>query len=527
MLMTAPKNMNQKKLDFLKKIPLYPLLFAAFTVLILAANNLGQIDLKVIWRPLGTVIGVAIILLLAAWVAFRNLQKAGLLTFCVLLFMLTYGRFFSFMKDRVIGNWVIGTHVTMLALWIFLLILAIFFLVFKLKSQDTLILIMNILTLFMVALQIATIISFQIRQAILEKNSLQTTPDTLLHPDPNQPLPDVYFIVLDKYGRHDALQAYFNYDNSAFIQGLEDLGFWVADCSRSNYAFTVMSLSSQLNMAYVDDLTDNPNLQTTTTLIQNNKVHQAFEEIGYETIAFDMGFKWGNMTESDLYFDSYPNNMSTWGMDPFEIMVLKSTVGILFFEENVDLGRQATLSNLERKAERTYLLLDMLPKIPELSGPKFIHAHFINPHPPYIFNPDGTINPNAEEIKEKVGYPTQLEFLEPRILAVLTEIIEKSPTPPIIILEGDHGFGKKYVTSNLLALYLPDNAETGLYDQITLVNVFPYIFNTYYGTEIPLLPDLSYTHTDDWYESTPLWEWNQACWQGGTPAEPGIPKDKE
>ncbi len=43
-----------------------------------------------------------------------------------------------------------------------------------------------------------------------------------------------------------------------------------------------------------------------------------------------------------------------------------------------------TLNDLEKKAERTRLILDLLPEIPQMPGPKFIHAHIINPHPPYV-----------------------------------------------------------------------------------------------------------------------------------------------
>ncbi len=507
---------------YLRTIPIYIILFPIFTVLALAANNLGQIDLNVIWRPLILSGTVCAVLYLLGWAVLQNPFKAGFLTFSLSFFALTYGHFFRIIQDRVIGSWVIGTHFYSLILWGLLTLLLIYFLVIKVRDPQPLTQIFNIIFLAITLLQFGKIGLYEIRAAVIARNEAAPREETFLDPDDDQPLPDVYFIILDKFGRSDALQAYFNYDNSDFIAGLEDLGFWVADCSRSNYAFTVMSLSSQLNMAYVEDLTNDPCLQTTTALIQKNKVHEAFNEIGYTTIAFDMGFKWGNMTHSDYYFDEYPQNITTWYLEPFEILYIRSTIGTFLFQKEVDIGLQAALSSLERKAERTRLILEVLPEIPLMDGPKFVHAHIITPHPPYLFNPDGTLNENAEDTPQRIGYPSQLDYLQPRILEIMAEIIEKSDTPPIIILEGDHAFGNKYVTSNLLALYLPGEGEEGLYDQMTLINVFPYIFNTYYGTEIPFKPDLSFTHTDDWYESTPLWEWNSACWEN-SPAQPGIP----
>jgi hypothetical protein len=153
----------------------------------------------------------------------------------------------------------------------------------------------------------------------------------------------------------------------------------------------------------------------------------------------------------------------------------------------------------------------VLPEIPQIPGPKYVHAHIINPHPPYVFNADGTLNPDAEDTPEREGYPAQLAYLEPRILDAVQKILDESEQPPIIIVEGDHGFGKKFVTSNLLALYLPDGGAQGLDEHMTLVNVFPTIFNTYFGTDIELLPDESYTHTREWYESVPIDEWNESC----------------
>jgi hypothetical protein len=498
----------------LSHFPLYALIFPAVTVLLLAANNLGQIHFSVVWRPLLLSLAFGPVIFLLCWLILRKPTRAGILAFLVSFFALTYGHFFDVMKDRVIGSWVIGTHLYMLILWGLFFGLAVYLLVIRLKSYQTLTQILNIVVLALLLFQVGQITVHEVRVDIANAQTEKDEFDiTLLQPENTYNMPDVYFILLDKYGRSDALKAYFDYDNSDFIQGLEDLGFWVADCSRSNYSFTVMSLASQFNMDYVEHLTDTPNLKTTSALIKNNLVHKAFEDIGYTTIAFDMGFSWGNMKSSDYYFDYYPQDVNTWYMDPFEILYLKSTLGILIFEDNSILGNQVTLSDLERKAQRTNLILDILPEIPQMPGHKLVHAHIISPHPPYVFNPDGTLNPDAEDIPEKEGYPDQLAYLEPRILEDVQQILATSKRPPIIIIEGDHAFDGKYIDSNLLALYLPDGGAEGLDEHMTLINVFPYIFNTYFGTHIQTLPNLTYTHTKDWYESVPIDEWNPACRQ--------------
>jgi hypothetical protein len=496
----------------LKKFPYYVFLFPALTVLILAVNNLGQIQISVITRPLIYSVLGALVVFLVSWLLIQDIQRAGLFSFCLVGFTLTYGHFYEVMDGRVIGEWVVGTHTTMLILWGLLFLISAYFMIFRLQNTANFTIILNLVMILMSLFQATHIFTYEVRVEILQHKTESELNQAFLQPEDPENLPDVYFIILDKYARSDALrESFYHYDNSEFIQALQDMGFWVVECSRSNYAFTVMSLSSQLNMAYVEDLTDEPSLKTTKALIQNNRVHDAFEEIGYTTVAFDMGFSWGNMKDFDYYFDETPDNIDTWSLDPFEVLYLRSTMGVLLFEAETDIGAQVSLSDVERKANRTQVILEVLPEIPKLPGPNFVHAHIVTPHPPFIFNADGSLNENPDEVDPIQGYREQLAFIEPRILEVLQEIIQNADQPPIIILEGDHGFGKKFVTSNLLAMYLPDGGAGGLSDHMTLVNVFPHIFNTYFGTNLEYLPDLSFTHTDDWYESVPLEEWNPAC----------------
>jgi len=63
--------------------------------------------------------------------------------------------------------------------------------------------------------------------------------------------PDVYFIVADGYSSNARLQRSHHYDNSRFTDALEEMGFFVAYDSKSNYGGTLHSMASVLNMRYV------------------------------------------------------------------------------------------------------------------------------------------------------------------------------------------------------------------------------------------------------------------------------------
>ena len=79
-----------------------------------------------------------------------------------------------------------------------------------------------------------------------------------------------------------------------------------------------------------------------------------------------------------------------------------------------------------------------------------------------------------------------------------------SETPPIIVLQADHGPGAFLDwnsaertclwerTAILNAYYLPGDGAERLYDTITPVNSFRVILDAYFGAELGLLEDVSY-----------------------------------
>jgi hypothetical protein len=73
-------------------------------------------------------------------------------------------------------------------------------------------------------------------------------------------------------------------------------------------------------------------------------------------------------------------------------------------------------------------------------------------------------------------------------------LISESDTPPIIVLQGDHGPWLQTKEKRLRifnAYYLPGNNDK-LYSKITPVNTFRLIFDTYFGGNYDMLPDVSY-----------------------------------
>ena len=83
-------------------------------------------------------------------------------------------------------------------------------------------------------------------------------------------------------------------------------------------------------------------------------------------------------------------------------------------------------------------------------------------------------------------------------------ILRNSLSPPIIVLQSDHGYGRGEAwkglgapaleerTSILNAYLVPDPCRDSLYPSITPVNSFRVLFDCAFSATLPLLPDLTY-----------------------------------
>jgi hypothetical protein len=98
-------------------------------------------------------------------------------------------------------------------------------------------------------------------------------------------------------------------------------------------------------------------------------------------------------------------------------------------------------------------------------------------------------------------------------------MIQDSTTPPIIIIQGDHGAinAPPNKRLNILnAYYFPGGAASGLYESISPVNTFRVLFNQYFGGQIKLLKDTSYfSDYSQPYEYTVVPNQRQNCSSGG------------
>ena len=497
----------------IKFLLFYPFFLALYPLLALLEFNLGEVGTQVLWRPLLIVVAAALIVMVPLYLLLRDWYRAAVITSILALLFFTYGHLYSYLKTVEIAGFVLGRHRQLLPLWIGLAGLGGWWAARRLRNPRALTPTLNLISLVLLVYPLFQIVSYTVRDYQIRQDVSKKLEQTVYSELPLGYAPDIYYIILDAYGRADTLQTIFGYDNSEFLNFLEAKGFYVASCAQSNYSHTVLSLSSSLNINYIDAFASGLDKSTDdrTQLIaagQYNSTRKILESMGYRTVSFRTNFPISQWKDAAYYLEP-----PSTGMNDFEVMFAQTTAGRAFMDM-IEQPAEKRFADWERR--RTLFLLEQLNKdVVDIPGPKFVFAHFIIPHRPYVFGENGEETTvefyQSGKMEYKIfleGYTNQVKFINKNIQDVVNHILENSATEPIIIIQGDHGpdfwsirtsdetFDDETwdVTSHrmriLSAYYFPDNSS-GLYPTISPVNTFRLIFNKYFGKNYDMLEDVS------------------------------------
>ena len=85
--------------------------------------------------------------------------------------------------------------------------------------------------------------------------------------------------------------------------------------------------------------------------------------------------------------------------------------------------------------------LDDMTRLVPTPGPKFVFLHILVPHPPYVFDRDGSYVTKAEERKRSLAenYTNQVQAANAMIRRLVDGIFAMPPSPPVVIVQGDEG----------------------------------------------------------------------------------------
>lgn len=330
--------------------------------------------------------------------------------------------------------------------------------------------------------------------------------------------PDIYYIILDGYSANKHLMRSWGYDNSDFTDALEERGFTVAYDSQANYAMTLPSLASSLNMRYLTEeerpLNDPTGVTYARKLIADSLVSQELLARGY-TYVFMMSGWSRPSTIADMNIEFYKNGPKVYDkgelkaddqfyQDSFWPLFTDTTLlrNMITYDDQPSIGAGKAGGPLEyRDPNRALMLWKEAPLIAKFPTATFTVIHIIKPHAPIRFDRDGNIiadPPRKPADKRQQMWFDQLHFVNEQTLHMIDEILASSDVEPIIIIQGDHGTNLGIPqTPDLHRTYFqimnayrfPNGGGKAIYPTISPVNSFRVLFNTYFGGDYDLLPD--------------------------------------
>jgi hypothetical protein len=491
-----------------KAFAIHPFILALWPALFVFAQNQEHLKLAQLWLPLSFLLGFTALAFLLFTLILKDGRRSGILL-SLFLFL-----FFSF--GQVMQLAAVPFKVLVIA-WIVIFVAGSAIAVLIKRGLDEITKILNVVASVFVAISLLNIAVNEYNWQRTQQAEIEFEPVEIIVDEPRQldTLPDIYCIILDGYARADILEELFDHDNSYFLESLREKGFYVADSSWSNYAQTTLSLASLLNIDYLDQVASQIGPETGDRgplgdLIENSAVIKFLKQNGYQIVSFPTGYSPTTLDDTDMQLQS------EWAPNEVQVGLLLATP-IPWLLIDSEFNPQIPHGN------RIMDALDHLADTAEVQSPHFVFVHILIPHPPFIFDADGTRLDSERPLTSNdgshffegggtkdeylTGYVAQLTFVNGKIGAIVDDLLSRSSRPTVIILQADHGSGLlldwddpentylKERFSILNAYLLPDGASGDLYERITPVNTFRVIFNRYFGTDLELLEDRSYFST--------------------------------
>lgn len=510
-----------------KKYPyVSPFLIALYTVLFLYSQNQPEYRLQVLIVPVVISLIFALAIFVISKFALKNWGKAAIVSSVFIFISLSYGRFLNEENDFSfpLGGITISSPV----LVFFILLIAFSVFVYAMIRTKRNVLPLNkafvVVSLILLLFPLYNIVSYEVKTKRMLRAEKKVEKLPYKPVSFNGERPDIYYIILDRYDGARSLKEQLNYDNSSFLDFLSKKGFYVPKNSTTNYPKTFLSFGASLNMEYMDLLTDQTNggassdQSIVTPLIRNNKIVEYLKNRGYKYV--QVGSWWQPTTtnpNADISF--YPPKKGYPYADEFTTGFLNTTIAApifqIMFHDPMDVSVDPQ-NNIHRSA--AIYEFNAMKEVPRIPGPKFVFAHILLPHDPFVFDKD--CNPITEkQVAEKThqkNYVEQLKCANKKTEEMISTILSTSKTPPVIILQADEGtfpmnsplppkqgwgtasdqaLREKFPILN--SYYFPGKDTSMLYDTITPVNSFRVLFNTYFGENFPLLPDRNYVFQDE------------------------------
>lgn len=481
----------------LKKAPFFLLMLPLFFCLHGSVENYGVLT---VGEVLLTGVEILVCVMLFSFVVFfavKNYIVASLITGFVATWYLFFGAIVDFLRTSA-GLMFFSKYSVLLPLLVCITVACIIFLKRKKSIVPKLVLYLNILLLIYCSVDGILLLK--------KATSPQKVVEQVVAFDAGKVTarPNLYYLVFDAYTGYKSLKDSFGFANDSLYSFLAKKQFSILPV-HSNYDVTLFSMSSVLNMKYVDRNYDTIKIKQRDLQLRANEIKYAavfniFTKMGYQIknySIFDIADKHGIASQNSflpvhsvLLTDKILHNRiirTATSLFAAGKLALPSWRKRYLFQHDANnlLSQELVIKTASEKNKQ----------------PFFCYAHFLLPHAPYYRDSSGKYN--TPDIFGKWATdgnkPMYLSYLKytNSVIKILVDQITRNDPQAIVILMSDHGFRNYTFTKiyepryfdNICAVRFPNKMYGDHRQQWSAVNLFRYVFNSQYGQQIPFLQD--------------------------------------
>jgi hypothetical protein len=462
---------------------LYPCLFQY-------TGNIPEAKLTDALLFFGIFLAVGLVLYLIALLLTRRAGGAGTLASLGMLVFMNIGLATRGLKNYL--PWLRARHLLLLSVVVGL---ALLILLIRKKPRcfvPCLLLVLSFGAMSVTTLVMATPKLWEQFQEHRERTETQAEQSAQVSGDTE--LPNVYYYLYDEYAGPKCLEYFYEYDNSAFYEALENRGF---QCSMDSY-----NTQSDVTVRLVPELYDlgydvPPYFESGDGT--SPRLYQIFGDMGYQV----------NLINHLDFLDTDGANVLTSGQESdsiawylYENSLLPSTPLAGYLET---LPRLGGTTQYETMLQECLGLMDTAWEYAQ-DGPTLTLGYVQCPHTYFLYDGDGNLNPSDqwENWEDPQYYLGNLEYVSSRILSAVDEIQRNDPAA-IIILQSDHGSRTIYrreglsqelndpstdrgqMRNILNCVYL--GGETMDISGLSGINTLRAVLNQVYGMDYEMLPE--------------------------------------
>gem|GEM_PF-7038620 len=340
-------------------------------------------------------------------------------------------------------------------------------------------------------------------------------------------LPDIIYVVPDRYPSRATLLDEFGFDNTAFYGELRKRGFFVFEDSWANYPKTFQSMASTLNSGYLGDFTktygaNSSDKRPIYQKMETNVVQDRLRKLGYR---FHNYGNWWEPTRINRWaavnYQGYAPD-SLWNFSEFERALLRRTPTMKIVRLFTDAEDKRECRRIKRKLRR-------IGGLGNQAHPVFVLAHFMVPHAPFVTNAAGRClhTPLLYGGKKgltwsafKAAFVEYLKYFNSAILETIDQQLRRRGATGrklLFVIQADEGpYPKsmrdapkvvdfslmsrrelKMKTGIINALLLPEELRRNVPKLRTPVNNWRVIFDALTGSKMNLLPDKVFIYPTD------------------------------